>query len=296
MKLAQAPQLTARKVLVYGPPKVGKTQLVGELSKEFNLLWVDLENGYSTLFKLPQEQQDKIELIALPDSRVYPIGIDTSLKMVKGLPGWIDNETGKWITKETEKKADKEYTHVHLNSLDSSWIVVFDSLTQLTNSAISHITRNQPDDYKMQFDDWGMLGKVMDMFLSQIQAAKYHVVCISHETEADLEDGKTKLVPVAGTRNFSRNSAKYFSDVVYCQVANKKHTFTSSTTGALNVIAGSRTDVVTEKMATPSLIPMFHQKVEVPETNGQKALGALATGNATPARTPSSILAGLKKG
>ena len=111
MKLAQAPQLTARKVLVYGPPKVGKTQLVGELSKEFNLLWVDLENGYSTLFKLPQEQQDKIELIALPDSRVYPIGIDTSLKMVKGMPGWIDAETGKWITKEAEKKEGKEYTH-----------------------------------------------------------------------------------------------------------------------------------------------------------------------------------------
>jgi len=277
MKLSNAPRTSPQSVLVYGPPKVGKTQLVSELASHFNLIWVDLENGHATLFKLPQEQQDKVELIVLPDSRSWPIAIETCLKMIRGNPGWIDEETGKWVAQEKDKKADKSYTHINLGALTHETIVVFDSLTQLTNSAISHITKNQPDDYKMQFDDWGSLGKLMDMFLSHVQQAKFHVVCISHETEAELEDGKVKIVPTAGSRAFSRNTAKYFGHVVYCQVANKKHTFTSSTTGTMNIVTGSRTDVATEKMDKPSLVPIFKHQPEVPanQSNGQKAAASL---------------------
>lgn len=278
MKLTNTPHNPIQSVLVYGPPKVGKTQIVSELAAEFNLIWFDLENGHATLFKLPQEQQERIDLIALPDSRSYPIAIETVLKAIKGTPGWIDNETGKWIADQKLCKQDREYTPVHLNAISRDTIVVFDSLTQLTNSAISHITKNQPDDYKMQFDDWGNLGKLMDMFLSQIQTAKFNVVCISHETEAELEDGKIKIVPTAGSRNFSRNTAKYFGHVIYCQVANKKHTFSSSTTATINVITGSRTDVATEKMEKPSLIPIFKgQAAPPPQSNGQKAAGQLST-------------------
>lgn len=276
-KLSSVPRNPFQSALVYGPPKVGKTQLVSELSEQFNLLWFDLENGHATLFKLPQEQQEKIELVCLPDSRSYPIAIETGLKAIRGNRGWIDDETGKWIADEKHLKADKQYTEVHLNALGRDWVVVFDSLTQLTNSAIANITKNQPDDYKLQFDDWGNLGKLMDVFLSHVQTAKFNVVCISHETEAELEDGKVKIVPTAGSRSFSRNSAKYFGHVIYCQVANKKHTFVSSTTGTLNIVTGSRTDVATEKMDKPSLIPIFKGEVgSAPQTNGQKAVSSLS--------------------
>lgn len=283
-KLSQVPRNPIQSVLVYGPPKVGKTELVSKLAAEFNLIWFDLENGHATLFKLPEEYQERIELVQLPDSRSYPIAIETCLKVIKGGPGWIDAETGKWVVDEKQKKPDREYVFVHLNSLDRTWIAVFDSLTQLTNSAIANITKAQPDDYKMQFDDWGNLGKLMDMFLSHVQNAKFNCVCISHETEAELEDGKIKIVPTAGTRNFSRNTAKYFGHVIYCQVANKKHTFSSSTTSTLNVVTGSRTDIATEKMAEPSLIPIFKGTVgssavvvveSKPQTNGQKAATSL---------------------
>lgn len=276
-KLSTVPRNPIQSVLVYGPPKVGKTQLVSELAGEFNLLWFDLENGHATLFKLPEEQQEKIELICLPDSRSYPIAIETALKAVKGNRGWIDEATGKWVAIEKDLKPDRTYTEVWLNNLDKNWIVVWDSLTQLTNSAIANITKNQPDEYKMQFDDWGSLGKLMDMFLSHIQTAKFHNVCISHETETELEDGKVKIVPTAGSRAFSRNTAKYFGHVIYCQVANKKHTFTSSTTGTMNVVTGSRSDMVTEKMDKPSLIPIFKGELgSAPATNGQKAAVSMA--------------------
>ncbi len=276
MKLTHAPKSSTQSVLVYGPPKVGKTQLVGQLATKYNLIWFDLESGSATLFKLPPEAQNRVELIKLPDSRSYPIAIETCLKVIKGNPVVINEATGKVLAPGAKQQEDGTYVEVNLNALDSDTIVVFDSLTQLTNSAISHITKNQPDDYKLNYDDWGNLGKLMDIFLSHIQVAKFNVVCISHETEAEMEDGKNKIVPVAGTRNFSRNAAKYFGHVVYCQVQLKKHQFSSTTTSLLNVISGSRTDVNVDKMTEPSLIPIFEQGQQINQNNGQKALTQLA--------------------
>ena len=276
MKLTNVIHAATQSVLVYGPPKVGKTQLVSQLATKYNLIYFDLENGSATLFKLPPEAQNRVELIKLPDSRSYPIAIETCLKVIKGNPVVIDEATGKVLAPGAKQQEDRTYVELNLNALDSDTIVVFDSLTQLTNSAISHITKNQPDDYKLNYDDWGNLGKLMDIFLSHIQVAKFNVVCISHETEAEMEDGKNKIVPVAGTRNFSRNAAKYFGHVVYCQVQLKKHQFSSTTTSLLNVISGSRTDVNVDKMTEPSLIPIFEQGQQINQNNGQKALTQLA--------------------
>lgn len=286
-KLSQTSKSTTQSVLVYGPPKVGKTELVGQLALHYNLIWFDLEKGHATLHKLPMEAQERIELISLPDSRSYPIAIETMLKVIKGNPVTIDEENGKVLAPGAKKVEGKSYVDLNLNALGPDTIVVVDSMTQLTNSAISHITKNQPDDYKMVYDDWGNLGKLMDIFLSHVQIARFNIVVISHETEAELEDGKVKIVPVAGTRAFSRNAAKYFGHVVYCQVSNKKHTFSSSTTSLLNVVVGSRSDVATEKMAEASLVPIFAGAPAQEQNNGQKAAGQLAT---------MSRLAALRKG
>lgn len=258
MKLSQRVANKAHRVLLFGPPKSGKTQLAGELSKKFNLLWFDLENGIDTLLKLPKDCQDRIEVISIPDTRSFPMAIETCLKVIKGGKGTVCELHGKWNCMTCAKTpAETPAISVCLSELPLDSIVVFDSLTQLTNSAISHITKAQPDDYKMQFEDWGNLGKLMDMFLSHIQQAGFHVVCISHETEAEMEDGRNKLVPTAGTRNFSRNTAKYFDEVVYCEVKNKRHVAASSTLYSGNILTGSRSGSVLETQSEASLIPIF---------------------------------------
>lgn len=274
-KLTEIAPSTHQSVLVYGPPKVGKTLLVGKLAEKFKILYIGLENGHSTLTQLPIEWQENIEVILIPDTRSYPIAIETCLKIIKGLPLVIQDDTGK-VVPIGSKKPGTSYTDVCLNNLGPEWIVVFDSLTQLTNSAIAHITKSQPDDYKLNYDDWGNLGKLMDIFLSHVQQAKFHVVCISHETEAELEDGKMKIVPVAGTRNFSRNAAKYFGHVIYAEVKNMKHKFSSGTVSLNNIVAGSRTNATLEKMDEASLIPIFQGKApEAGKTNGQIAASKL---------------------
>jgi hypothetical protein len=72
-----------------------------------------------------------------------------------------------------------------------------------------------------------------------------------------MVDGKPKIVPTAGTRNFSRNTAKYFDEVFYCEVRNKKHVVGSSTTYANNILTGSRSGQVTEGDSEASLLPIF---------------------------------------
>jgi hypothetical protein len=282
MKLSQKTASKSHRVLLFGPPKSGKTQLAGELSRKFNLIWFDLENGVDTLLKLPVEQQERIEVITLPDTRSFPIAIETCLKAIKGTAGKICEAHGKWGCAICAKNS-APMVDVELNTLPLDTIVVFDSLTQLTNSAIAHITKNQPEDYKLAYDDWGNLGKLMDTFLSHVQQAPFNIVCISHETEAEMEDGKTKLVPTAGTRNFSRNTAKYFDEVVYCEVKNKRHIAASSTLYNGNILTGSRTGAVLENQTEASLVPIFSGDVQTvnpvtqstPATKSVSALEAL---------------------
>jgi hypothetical protein len=249
-------------VLVYGAPKSGKTQLVGELAAKFNLLWFDCEQGYSTLLKMPQEWQERINLISVPDSRVFPIAAETWNKVIKGTKVSICEQHGK-VACLTCKKEGAPEELVELNALGSDTIVVFDSLTQLTNSFVAHITKSQPEDYKLQLDDWGNLRVLIDKFLSQIQAAGFNVVCITHEEEVEMEDGRKKIVPVSGSSKSSRNTAKYFDTVVYCDVKNKKHVFSSTTCSINGVITGSRTGQVLDGMIAPSLLDIFAGCLEV---------------------------------
>lgn len=264
---------TTQRVLIFGAPKSGKTQLAGDMSKKYKMIWFDLENGYNTLMKLPPAQKENIELIKLPDTRSYPVAITTMLKVLRGGEHEICDAHGN-IGCIKCRSAGAPTVKVNLSTLDSDTIVVIDSLTQLTNSAIANITKNKPDDYKLEYDDWGNLGKLMDICLSHIQQANYNVICISHETEAEMEDGKMRIVPVAGTRNFSRNTAKYFDHVVYCEIKNKKHVAASSTDYSARILTGSRTDVKLEADTEASLEAIFSGAVPVSPVGAQAQTAA----------------------
>lgn len=256
MKLTEKKASVTQRVVVYGPPKSGKTLLVGKLAEHYNLLWLDCDNGWNTLLQLPQEWQDRINIITIPDSRVLPMAAESWPKIIKGSAVSICETHGK-VGCALCMKNNAASEKVELNKITGRWIVVFDSLTQLTNSMIAHITKDQPDDYKFEFDDWGKLKVLIEKFLSQIQAAGYNVVCITHEEEVIMEDGKVRIVPSSGSSKSSRNTARYFDHVVYCEVKNKKHNFGSATDYGMNVITGSRTGIKMETSKEPSLLEIF---------------------------------------
>src|SRR5699024_4473263 len=158
-------------------PKTGKTLLVGRLAEKYNLLWFDLEQGSSTLLQLPKEQQERIELIRIPDTKDNPVAIKTLLKVFTGLRVRICWEHGR-INCSSCKTRPAEVDTVFLRELPEDTIVVVDSLSQLADSAMSHITEDYDEDEKAKpsWDNYSHQALLMSTILSSVQQASYNCV------------------------------------------------------------------------------------------------------------------------
>lgn len=288
MKLTQAKTSKAKRVLIYGESMTGKTTLAGSLAAKYKMIWFDLEKGYESLLKLPTAAQENIELLAIPDSKIYPIAIETLLKVFTGKEVFICETHGK-VSCPICKKAGEPETRICLNELDENYVVVIDSLTQLSASTINFLMKDKEDTAKPEWEVYRAQGALLEKILSCMQQSKHHIVCISHVVESQQEDGKVKLFPVCGTSNFSRNCPRFFDDVVYLELKNKKHMASCSTTYANNITAGSRSGhSIGEDMNLLALFQELDMSMDPPASvtiskapanlnQGQKALSALAS-------------------
>lgn len=269
MKLTDAAPSKAKRVLIYGESLTGKTTLAGTLAAHYKILYFDLEKGFESLLKLPPASKQNIELIAIPDTKIFPIAIETMLKVFTGKEVHICDAHGKVACSLCTKEA-KPTTRVCLNELDTDTVVVIDSLTQLSASAINFLMKDKEDTAKPEWDIYRAQGALLEKILSCMQQARHHIVCISHVVESQQEDGKVKLFPVCGTSNFSRNCPRFFDDIVYVELKNKKHQATCSTTYANNITAGSRSGhIIGEDM---NLLSLFKSPSPPPATNHIAAL------------------------
>ena len=262
MKLADYKQSAARKICVYGDPKTGKTDLVAQLAEKKKLWWFDLDDGIKTIFSSPrikQEWWDNIELFKIPDTQIMPIGARTMLKVIKGREVDVCHMHGA-VTCQLCKKDGGLSTSIDLSKFTNNDVLVIDSVTQLAQSAMNDIQYKsivaEKYDDKPTWDDYFNQGRIMDRIFSTIQQANFNVVVISHTVMTEMEDGSKKIVPVGGTREFSSKFAKYFDDVVFCEIVNKRHNFSCSSTYKNSVISGSRANRELNK-EKPNLLELF---------------------------------------
>ena len=256
------------KVILYGGPGSGKTTAAGLMAEFFNILWLDGDKGLRALYhNLPQELLARIKPIRIPDNTMTPIYMHTMLKVITGRQISVCLEHGAANCPICEKNPEAKVGIIAMNKLPRNWIVVMDSYTQFVASAVAHRFHvlnpksvDTPEDSKFERDDWGWFKNVNDKFGNYVKDLQCNFICISHEALIAQEDDRKKLMPVGGSDPSTRYFAKNFGTEIYCQTANGKHHFTSSTTANAQIQTKSRSNVALEKEACPSLIHVFKPK------------------------------------
>lgn len=253
------PQKLRHTVLVYGPPKVGKTELVSKLADLGYLLdWWDLEDGALTNEKRPVASKNRINLHRIKDSLAVPVAAKTFLKVFD--PSKINQDHKICVEHglvgcELCTKNSAEFETINLGTKTSNEIIVIDSGTQLSQSFLAHAMQTlkgkdgKPKSVfeKPEFDHYATQGMWLNSFFDCMKVLNCHLVYITHEEQIEQEDKVTKMYPISGTRNYAKRFARNFAHVVYTSLQNKKHVASSMTVDSNGVIAGSRTDANVQK-------------------------------------------------
>lgn len=277
MKLTRLAQRTVQHVLVFGEPKTGKSTQVSKLALTKKLIWISNDGGHSVLYKLPRGAQENIEIIVTPDTRELPAAYDTLNKLLSMKPTRVCHSHGVVECSTCKKAAPEEFSTYDFSKLDEDTIVVIDHLSRIADSImaqlvpLSNLKEYDKDSDKATYGHYNVQGAHMSTLLSKLQVAPFNFVAIAQPIEAEDENGKKKLYPLLGTRNFSATSSQYFDSMIFLEVVNKTHKAGSKTTYSTNAITGSRIDVAVEDMKELSLAPFF-DKEKILAANAAKAV------------------------
>ena len=246
-------------ILIYGPPKTGKTKLAGTAAKikeVTRIFWFDLENGVETLLGmgLTDEELAKITVVKIADTRDNPIAIETMLKALTSKTSVkICEQHGKVNCAECAK-ASAPFISFYLKDLTHNDLLVIDSGSQLGDSALGAACLGKESMFKPTFDEYGMVNKWLGDICSVIQqCANTNFVVLTHEIALEDDEGKDKFFPLMGSKAFSMKCAKYFGTVVYVHKKLNKHVAGSSSTYLGDRMSGSRVNAKIEKQSEPDM-------------------------------------------
>ena len=284
-------------LLIYGPPKVGKTRLAATIAKvpQINRVFLlDTENGHETLLTMFREgvlsetEAAKINVISIQDTAQRPLASETVLKLLTvpkdqvvceehgkiscSDPACTSTEGGKIIRKGTT---------FNITKLDHNDVVIIDSASAFSTSLLNFHCATEDSRFggplrKAGWDEYGLQGRDLTSALLIVQACKTNFIVITHELVIDetvdlidKETGRIKSItienkfPLIGTKQYSINSGKFFSHIIYMQINNRRHEGGSSTTYKNKVLTGSRGGWQIEKDKNFSLANIFQQLYKV---------------------------------
>ena len=277
-KFSELEKKSRQHVLVYGEPGSGKSQLVSKLAEAgFNLIWFSLDNGHWEIMnKLSPEAKERLDVCVIPDTLSWPVASVVLPRLMEGKPVDVCHKHGNSNCAACRSSSGKVDTYTLSSDLPDNTVVVFDHITQYGESIYNKITGGSADSFdpegrKDALQEYGLLGRHLNKFLLSVQNAPFNIVCIAQVLESESEDGSKKLSPWVGTKNYSVGVARFFDHIVYCDVANFKHNFGSSTTYKNKLQTKSRSDVKIEAASVPDLAYFFGKEFKAAKTEEKKS-------------------------
>jgi hypothetical protein len=246
-------------ILIYGPPKSGKTRLAGTAAKieEIkNIYWFDTENGAQTLTNmgLTEAEMDKITLFRITDTRETPYAIETVLKAFSAKATIQICDTHGRVACDECSKARAPFTPFSLRNCTHDDLIVVDSGSQLGDSALNAACAGKSLEFKPGWDEYGLQGKYLSDILSVVQQAHYtNFVFLTHEIALEDDQKKDRIFPLMGSKNFCMKVSKYFGTVAYVHMKLGKHAAGSSSTYRSDTLTGSRVNAVLEAAKEPTM-------------------------------------------
>lgn len=253
------------RLLLYGAPGSGKTWAVGQLATTHKLYYFSLENGHQTLLNpecVPVEARKNIVVISMLDTPENPIACTSLDTFFKQRNGVFCDAHGRiscpLCMKEFGNEFSKHSTTIDLASLTPNDIIVIDSLTQWEASISFYLNRTTegeiPRSGDSVFDYYRKLALYLNRSLSRIQILKEcSIIVITHEVDAESVTGNDKIVPAGGSKNFSRQNARYFDGVYHMYKQNKVHKMASSSTYSTTIDTKDRSGFDASKFKSPAL-------------------------------------------
>lgn len=271
-------------LLIYGSPKIGKTQLAATIAKVpeiKTIYWFDIENGSETLITmvrnrlLTEEQASKVILYKIPDTKESPMAMETILKCLTVRPAkdaadhMVCDLHGKVNCVNCAEKDEKGQVKAfkgqpfNITKCTKDDVVVIDSGNALGVSILNYYLRGKSVDYKPGWDEYGPQGLVLTDILLTIQGARRtNFIMTTHELAITTEENDKEIdryYPVIGTKNFSLQCGKYFTHIAYLEKKLGRHVGGTGSVYRKDVLTGSRGGWLLENQAQLDLSLLFAQ-------------------------------------
>lgn len=275
----------ARKVIIIGKPKSGKSILAATIAKANEIkrvFYFDLESSIESILNFHTlEDSDLAKIIYIPvrDTHEYPLAAETILKCFTATgtkPANLCTMHGK-VDCKNAKCGKEDYISFALSMLHHDDAVVVDSGSQLADSILA--LEMKTESYKDLRKYYGAFTIESAAILSAIQAAPCSVVMVTHLLDIMSKPSDPKevpklleITPLFGSQNFSKNKiGKYFGWTIMTEVRNGKFLVGSSPTFKSKVDLGNRAGVKIEDYPGFDLSWIFKPVDQWPES--KKAVG-----------------------